>query len=131
MCRIHNNRITNDRSLFNHDIGTNDGIVYFSIHFTTIPHDCLVNYSGIRNVLWTKPLVFCINFPKFFIQIKYRNQIDQFHIGLPIRPQCSYIFPIAIKLVCKDTVTSFMAIWYDMFTKVTSRLITQCDQCLA
>ena len=125
---FHNNGIPHHSSLFNRYIRTDDAIMHFTINLRTFTDDASFNNGFPGYVLWTDDITFGIDFPEFFIQVKFRNDIDQFHICFPIRPQCSYVFPVSVEFIGKQSLSVISAVWQDMFTEVTVWLIFQCHQ---
>ena len=68
--------------------------------------------------------------PVFFIKIELRNNVDQFHIGFPIRSQSSNILPVSTVFVGKKSLPLVLTIRKDMLAKVTVALCLKCDQSL-
>ena len=80
------------------------------------------------NILRRNDISPCINPPVFFIQVKLRNIVDQFHIRFPVGTQSSYILPVAIILVGKKSLPFVFTVRKDMLTKITVTLCFQCQQ---
>ena len=102
--------------------------MYFTVHFRTLTNDTLVHFCISSNILWCKDITLGIDFPVFFIQIKLRNQIDELHISFPVRTKGSYIFPVSVVFVCKNTLPLIKAVWDHMHTKVTVLHILVCNE---
>ena len=102
--------------------------MYFTVDFGSLTNDALIHNCILGNVLRRNHIPLGVNPPEFFIKIKLRNDIDQLHICFPVRTKCSNIFPVAIVLIGKKTLAFFLTIRKNMFTKITSVLIFQCDQ---
>ena len=100
----------------------------FTINLRAFADDTSFNYGFPGYVLRTDDITFGIDFPELLIQVKFRNDIDQFHVCFPIRSQCSYIFPVSVKFIGKQSLSVISAIRQDMFTEVTVWLILQCHQ---
>ena len=94
---VHNNGIPYHRILTNGYPTTNHGVVNLSADLTSLTDNTSLYQTGLCEILWRKNLTLGIDLPVLFIKIKFRNDIDQFHIGFPIRIQRSYILPVAIK----------------------------------
>ena len=84
--------------------------------------------TGIRNKQWLNHITFRVDFPVFFIKIKFRYQINQFHVGFPIRAKSPHILPIAIKFVGKQPAVILETVGNNMLSKVTVALVFQFKQ---
>ena len=102
----------------------------FSVNFCSVCNDTFVYNSILCNILWRNIRTVRIDLPEFFIKIKLRNDVDQFHIRFPIRAECSNIFPVSVVLICKQPVPFFMTIWNNVFSEITVWLVFQLDKCL-
>ena len=125
----HDNGITDHAAFSDHNIWSDHRIMYFPVNFCTLTDQTSVCNRICRNILRRDNISLCVNLPEFFIEIKFRNNIDQFHIGLPIRTQCSYILPVSIVFVGEKSFTFLLAVWKNMFAKITAVLILQRHQC--
>ena len=128
---LHNNRITNNSTFFDDNACADDAVLHFSINLRTFSDDTPVNNSLLTEILWLDHIVIRINLPEFLIQIKFRNDIDQFHVSLPVGSQCSNILPVAIEFIRITIMRTIMYIRNNMHTEITSRLILQSDQRLS
>ena len=127
---LHQNGIINFCTFFNNNFWSNNAVSYSSIDFRAITYDTALNLCRICNILRRLVIRFSIYLPELFIQIKYRNDINQLHICFPVGMKCSNILPISIKFIAEYSVTTLMTIWNDMHTKVAIWNIFICDQCL-
>ena len=102
----------------------------FAIDFRTFADNALVCHGIFCNILRWNDITLGVDLPEFFIKVELRYDIDQLHIGLPVRSKCSHIFPVAIVFICKQSLSVLFTIRKNMFSKITVALIFQRDQCL-
>ena len=103
-------------------------MIYFTINLRSLSDQTAIRHCIFCNVLRRNDISPCINPPVFFIQVKLRNNVDQFHIRFPVGTQSSYILPVAIILVGKKSLPFVFTVRKDMLTKITVTLCFQCQQ---
>ena len=120
---LHNDGIPHHCAFSNHNSGTDHGISDFSVNFGTITDNAALHNCLFRNILRWQSRTVRIDLPELLVKIEFRNQVDQLHIGFPVRTKSSHVFPIAIILVCKKPFTILMAVRNHMLSKITRRFI--------
>ena len=105
-------------------------MMHLSVNFSAFTDQTSVCYRFCRNILRRDNISSCINFPEFLIKIKFWYNIDQFHIGFPVRTQSSHIFPVAIILIGKKSLTFLLTVRKNMLSEIAAVLILQSDQSL-
>ena len=121
----HDNRIPDHSALFNLYVCPYNRIMYFSVNFSAFTDNAALYRSFGCNVLRADDIALGVDLPEFLIQVEFRNNIDQLHIGFPVRAQGSYIFPVSVEFISKQTLTVVLAVRKNMFSKVTALLILQ------
>ncbi len=74
-------------------------------------------------VLRRQNIALRVDFPILFIEIEYRDNIDQFHIGFPIGTERSDILPVSVVFIRKYAVPPLKAVGDDMLAKIACGLI--------
>src|SRR5699024_1601125 len=113
----HDNRIPDHSALFNLYVCPYNRIMYFSVNFSAFTYNAALYRSFGCNVLRADYITLGVDLPEFLIQVEFRNNIDQLHIGFPVRAQGSYIFPVSVEFISKQTLTVVLAVRKNMFSK--------------
>ena len=102
--------------------------MYFSENLGAIADNTLVHNALRRYVLRRKIHAVGIDLPEFLIEVEFRYNIDQLHIGFPVRTKRPYILPISVVLIGKHPHSLCAAVRNDMLPEVTVRLAGKPDQ---
>ena len=89
----------------------------------SLVYDALSYLRFCGNELGRDLLTLGIDLPVLLIQIEFRNNVDQLHIGFPVGAQSPHILPVAVILVCEDPPAVVVAVGDNVLSEVTARLI--------
>ena len=96
--------------------------MYLSENLGAIADNTLVHNALWRYVLRRKIHAVGIDLPEFLIEVEFRYNINQLHIGFPVRTKRPYILPISVVLIGKHPHSLCAAVRNDMLAEIQSRL---------
>ena len=124
---VHDNRIPYHGACSDGYAAANYGIVYLAINVRAFADNTALHHTVRRYILGRQNLTVGVNLPVFFIEIKLRNNVYQFHVGFPIRIQRAYVLPVAVKLIRVQRLSLAMAVRNHMLAKIERRLFCHRD----
>ena len=108
--------------------GANHGAMDFPIDFRPFPDNAPLCHGILCNILGLNGIAFGVNLPVFLIQVEFWDQINQLHIGFPIRAKGPHVLPVAVVLIREKTAAVLPAVWDNMLAEITVALLRHCDQ---
>ena len=99
-----------------------------TVDLRAFPDNALFYYGFRSQILRLDIVTLGVDLPVLLVKIKFRDQIDQFHICFPVGTQCSDIFPVTVIFVSKQSLALFMAIRDDVFSEIAVALVFHRNQ---
>ena len=122
-CTMHHNGVADLRPASDHDTIADDGIGHLSADLCPVPDQAPVQPRIRRNVLRRNDIILRIDLPELLVQIEFRHDIDQLHVGFPVRAECPDILPVTIEFICAQIPAAVEAVRNDMLAKITVFLL--------
>ena len=123
MSALHHDGIPNYGSFLNGYSRTYNRIDHLPVNLCSLAYDTAFDFCIICYVLRRDYIALGIDLPVFLIKIKLRNNVDQLHIGLPVRSQSTYVLPVAVVFICKNAVSLSVTVRNNVLSEVTSGFV--------
>src|SRR5699024_1436759 len=117
---LHDNGVMDNGTLFYDNTGSDHRVGDFSVNLASFADDASLDLCVRSYILGRDDIALGIDTPVFFIKIKLRNDVDQFHIGFPVGAKGSHILPVSVILVGKDPLALSVAVGNDMLSEIAA-----------
>ena len=120
---VHDYGITDHGTLSYGYVAAYYGVVNLSVYIGPFSYDTLFDHGIGGYVLRRQSVALCVYLPVFLIEIEFRYDINELHIGLPIRAEGSDILPVAVELIGKLSLSHPVTVRDHMLSEIKPGLL--------